>query len=33
MDFDYLLKAGVTTETNAIEIARMAGVSVQRETV
>jgi DNA mismatch repair ATPase MutS len=26
MDFDYLLKPGVTTETNALEIARMAGV-------
>jgi MutS domain V len=28
MDFDYLLKPGVTTETNALEIARMAGVPV-----
>jgi DNA mismatch repair ATPase MutS len=28
MDFDYLLKPGVTTETNALAIARMAGVSV-----
>jgi DNA mismatch repair ATPase MutS len=25
MDFDYLLKPGVTTETNALAIARMAG--------
>lgn len=28
LDFDYLLKPGVTTEANAIEIARMAGVPV-----
>jgi DNA mismatch repair ATPase MutS len=28
LDFDYLLKPGVTTETNALEIARMAGVPV-----
>ena len=28
MDFDYLLKPGATTETNALEIARMAGVPV-----
>jgi DNA mismatch repair ATPase MutS len=28
MDFDYLLKPGVTTEANALAIARMAGVSV-----
>lgn len=28
LDFDYLLKPGVTTETNAIEIARLAGVPV-----
>jgi MutS domain V len=28
MDFDYLLKPGVTEETNAIAIARMAGVPV-----
>jgi MutS-like protein len=28
MDFDYRLKAGVTTETNALTIARMAGVPV-----
>jgi DNA mismatch repair ATPase MutS len=28
MDFDYLLKAGVTTEANALAIARMAGVTV-----
>jgi DNA mismatch repair ATPase MutS len=28
MDFDYLLKPGVTNETNALEIARMAGVPV-----
>ena len=26
MDFDYLLKPGVTQESNAIAIARMAGV-------
>jgi DNA mismatch repair ATPase MutS len=26
MDFDYVLKPGVTTETNALAIARMAGV-------
>jgi DNA mismatch repair ATPase MutS len=31
MDFDYLLKPGVTTETNAVAIARMAGVVVQGE--
>ncbi|HEY1496285.1 MAG TPA: hypothetical protein VGF49_17155 [Candidatus Solibacter sp.] len=29
MDFDYLLKAGATMETNALAIARMAGVVVQ----
>jgi len=28
LDFDYLLKAGVTTEANALAIARMAGVPV-----
>ena len=28
MDFDYRLKPGVTTETNALAIARMAGVPV-----
>jgi DNA mismatch repair ATPase MutS len=28
MDFDYLLKPGVTTETNALAIARLAGVPV-----
>jgi hypothetical protein len=28
MDFDYCLKPGVTTETNALAIARMAGVPV-----
>ena len=28
MDFDYLLKPGVTTEANALAIARMAGVPV-----
>jgi DNA mismatch repair ATPase MutS len=28
MDFDYRLKPGVTTETNALTIARMAGVPV-----
>jgi DNA mismatch repair ATPase MutS len=28
MDFDYRLKAGVTTEPNALAIARMAGVPV-----
>ncbi len=28
LDFDYLLKAGVTTEANALAIARMAGVSM-----
>ena len=28
MDFDYLLKPGVTRETNALAIARMAGVPV-----
>jgi DNA mismatch repair ATPase MutS len=28
MDFDYRLKPGVTTETNALSIARMAGVPV-----
>jgi MutS domain V len=28
LDFDYLLKPGVTTEANALAIARMAGVSV-----
>lgn len=28
MNFDYLLKVGVTTETNALAIARMAGVPV-----
>jgi DNA mismatch repair ATPase MutS len=28
MDFDYLLKAGVTREANALAIARMAGVPV-----
>lgn len=28
MDFDYLVKPGMTTETNALEIARMAGVRV-----
>jgi MutS domain V len=28
LDFDYLLKPGVTTQTNALEIARMAGVPV-----
>lgn len=31
MDFDYLLKAGVTRETNALAIARMAGVVVLKE--
>ena len=28
MDFDYRLKPGVTTESNALAIARMAGVAV-----
>jgi len=28
MDFDYRLKPGITTETNALTIARMAGVPV-----
>jgi DNA mismatch repair ATPase MutS len=28
MDFDYLLKAGVTKEANALAIARTAGVPV-----
>jgi DNA mismatch repair ATPase MutS len=28
MDFDYLLKPGVTQEANALAIARMAGVPV-----
>ena len=28
MDFDYRLKPGVTTEANALSIARMAGVPV-----
>ena len=28
MDFDYRLKPGVTTETNALAIARLAGVPV-----
>jgi DNA mismatch repair ATPase MutS len=28
MDFDYLLKPGVTTEANALAIARMPGVTV-----
>jgi DNA mismatch repair ATPase MutS len=28
LDFDYRLKPGVTTETNALAIARMAGVPV-----
>jgi DNA mismatch repair ATPase MutS len=28
MDFDYRLKPGVTSETNALAIARMAGVPV-----
>jgi DNA mismatch repair ATPase MutS len=28
MNFDYLLKPGVTTETNALAIARLAGVPV-----
>ena len=28
MDFDYRLKPGVTKETNALAIARMAGVAV-----
>lgn len=28
MDFDYLLKPGVTREANALAIARMAGVDV-----
>jgi len=28
MDFDYLLKPGITTESNAVAIARMAGVPV-----
>ena len=28
MDFDYLLKPGITRETNALAIARMAGVPV-----
>jgi len=28
MDFDYLLKPGVTKEANALAIARMAGVPV-----
>ena len=28
MDFDYRLKAGVTPESNALAIARMAGVPV-----
>jgi DNA mismatch repair ATPase MutS len=28
MNFDYRLKPGVTTETNALAIARMAGVPV-----
>ena len=28
MDFDYRLKPGVTRETNALAIARMAGVPV-----
>jgi len=30
MDFDYLLKPGVTTETNALAIAKMAGVPILR---
>jgi DNA mismatch repair ATPase MutS len=29
MDFDYLLKPGVTTETNALAIAAMMGVPVR----
>jgi len=28
LDFDYLLKPGITTEASAIEIARLAGVPV-----
>ncbi len=28
LDFDYVLKPGVTTETNALAIARMAGVPI-----
>lgn len=28
MDFDYVLKPGITRETNALAIARMAGVPV-----
>jgi DNA mismatch repair ATPase MutS len=28
MDFDYRLKPGITKETNALAIARMAGVPV-----
>jgi DNA mismatch repair ATPase MutS len=28
MDFDYRLKPGVTTEANALAIARMAGVPI-----
>jgi len=28
MDFDYRLKPGVTTESNALAIARLAGVPV-----
>jgi DNA mismatch repair ATPase MutS len=28
MKFDYLLKLGITTQTNAMAIARMAGVPV-----
>jgi DNA mismatch repair ATPase MutS len=28
LDFDYLLKPGVNTETNALAIARLAGVPV-----
>jgi DNA mismatch repair ATPase MutS len=28
LDFDYLLKPGVSTETNALAIARLAGVPI-----
>jgi DNA mismatch repair ATPase MutS len=31
MDFDYLMKPGVTTETNALAIAAMMGVVVQAD--
>jgi DNA mismatch repair ATPase MutS len=29
LDFDYLLKAGVTTEANALAIAAMAGIPMK----